>query len=85
MREITNKNLNGFDITFHIQAICGIDLSNFPMDSQLCTLEIESYGYTMVDLIYFWNKELNPVEVNPLPQGFHFRGDGGRGQRLVTN
>ena len=27
-----------------------MDLSLFPMDSQLCTLEIESYGYTMADL-----------------------------------
>ena len=33
------------------------------MDSQLCTLEIESYGYTMSDLIYNWNEELKPVDV----------------------
>ena len=30
-----------------------MDLTLFPMDSQLCTLEIESYGYTMTDLVYF--------------------------------
>ena len=27
-----------------------MDLSLFPLDSQLCTLEVESYGYTMTDL-----------------------------------
>ena len=57
-----------------------MDLSLFPLDSQLCTLEVESYGYTMTDLsiifshsprftiflllVYFWNDE-NSVEMNP--------------------
>ena len=31
-----------------VKATCPMDLTHFPMDSQLCTLEIESYGYTMV-------------------------------------
>ena len=38
-----------------IKATCNMDLSNFPMDSQLCTVEIESFGYTMTDLRYMWN------------------------------
>ena len=37
-----------------IKATCPMDLSNFPMDSQLCTVEIESFGYTMTDLRYKW-------------------------------
>ena len=57
-----------------------MDLTLFPLDSQLCTLEIESYGYTMTDLgtvssvkivqvqiyflVYFWNDE-HSVEMNP--------------------
>ena len=40
-----------------------MDLTLFPMDSQLCTLVIESYGYTMADLVYVWNDALNSVEV----------------------
>ena len=32
------------------KATCPMDLTLFPMDSQLCTLEVESYGYTMSDL-----------------------------------
>ena len=42
-----------------------MDLSHFPMDSQLCTLQIESYGYAMADLVYFWNDGVKSVEVSP--------------------
>ena len=46
-----------------------MDLTLFPMDSQLCTLVIESYGYTMADLVYVWNDELKSVEV-PMTQPY---------------
>ena len=46
-----------------VKATCPMDLSYFPMDSQLCTLEIESYGYTMADLVYSWHDGLNSVQV----------------------
>ena len=46
-----------------VKATCPMDLSYFPMDSQLCTLEIESYGYTMSDLVYNWHDGLNSVQV----------------------
>jgi len=48
-----------------VKATCPMDLTHFPMDSQLCTLEIESYGYTMADLVYVWNDGLKSVEVSP--------------------
>ena len=48
-----------------VKAGCKIQMVHFPMDSQLCTLEIESYGYTMADLSYTWNKELKAVDVGP--------------------
>ena len=35
-----------------IKATCNMNLANFPMDDQLCTVEIESFGYTMADLRY---------------------------------
>ena len=47
-----------------VKATCPMDLSYFPMDSQLCTLEIESYGYTMADLSYSWHDGLNSVQVS---------------------
>ena len=40
-----------------------MDLTLFPMDSQLCVLEIESYGYTMADLVYDWNDGKKSVQV----------------------
>ena len=33
-----------------IKATCPLDLQYFPLDTQMCTLEIESFGYTMSDL-----------------------------------
>ncbi|CAL8267192.1 unnamed protein product [Merluccius merluccius] len=33
---------------------CPMDLKNFPMDSQTCTMQLESFGYTMNDLIFMW-------------------------------
>ena len=42
-----------------------MDLTYFPMDSQMCTLEIESYGYTMDDMVYVWKEEAKSVTVSP--------------------
>ncbi|XP_031416513.1 glycine receptor subunit alpha-2 isoform X2 [Clupea harengus] len=41
---------------------CPMDLKNFPMDSQTCTMQLESFGYTMNDLIFEW-MDKNPVQV----------------------
>uniref|UniRef100_H3BDA1 Glycine receptor, alpha 4a n=2 Tax=Latimeria chalumnae TaxID=7897 RepID=H3BDA1_LATCH len=41
---------------------CPMDLKNFPMDIQTCTMQLESFGYTMHDLIFQWLKE-GPVQV----------------------
>ena len=54
-----------------IKATCPMDLSNFPMDSQTCTVEIESFGYTMTDLRYKWNDGAKSVQMQntvSLPQ-----------------
>ena len=37
-------------IRLTIKATCNMNLANFPMDDQLCTVEVESFGYTMADL-----------------------------------
>ncbi|XP_029581772.1 glycine receptor, alpha 4a isoform X2 [Salmo trutta] len=41
---------------------CPMDLKNFPMDIQTCTMQLESFGYTMNDLIFEWLAK-NPVQV----------------------
>ncbi|AWP13214.1 putative glycine receptor subunit alpha-2-like [Scophthalmus maximus] len=33
---------------------CPMDLKNFPMDTQTCTMQLESFGYTMNDLVFEW-------------------------------
>ncbi|CAI5444322.1 unnamed protein product [Caenorhabditis angaria] len=35
-----------------VTATCPMDLQLFPMDSQHCKLEIESYGYNILDIVY---------------------------------
>ena len=48
-----------------------MNLANFPLDSQMCTVEIESFGYTMADLKYAWNSGDNSVQMSKdvtLPQ-----------------
>ncbi|XP_029113518.1 glycine receptor, alpha 4a [Scleropages formosus] len=41
---------------------CPMDLKNFPMDIQTCTMQLESFGYTMNDLIFEW-LDVGPVQV----------------------
>ncbi|XP_072550342.1 glycine receptor, alpha 4b [Salminus brasiliensis] len=41
---------------------CPMDLKNFPMDIQTCTMQLESFGYTMNDLIFQW-LDNGPVQV----------------------
>ncbi|CAL8362625.1 unnamed protein product [Lota lota] len=41
---------------------CPMDLKNFPMDSQVCTMQLESFGYTMNDLVFDW-LDIGPVQV----------------------
>uniref|UniRef100_A0A3B4BQ14 Glycine receptor, alpha 4b n=1 Tax=Pygocentrus nattereri TaxID=42514 RepID=A0A3B4BQ14_PYGNA len=41
---------------------CAMDLKNFPMDIQTCTMQLESFGYTMNDLIFQW-LDNGPVQV----------------------
>ena len=53
------------------QATCPMNLAYFPFDSQMCTVEIESFGYTMSDLKYSWHSGDKSVQMSPdvmLPQ-----------------
>lgn len=58
-------------IRLTIKATCPLDLQYFPMDKQMCTLEIESFGYTMSDLKFRWEDGAKSVQMSPdvsLPQ-----------------
>nr|BAH03471.1 gamma-aminobutyric acid receptor beta subunit [Ambigolimax valentianus] len=50
---------------------CMMDLHNYPLDHQECTVEIESYGYTMDDIVLYWLSDrdaVTGVEDVSLPQ-----------------
>ncbi|XP_006813348.1 gamma-aminobutyric acid receptor subunit beta-3-like [Saccoglossus kowalevskii] len=50
---------------------CMMDLHDYPLDVQNCTLEIESYGYTTEDVTYAWqygNRSVQGLEDVQLPQ-----------------
>ena len=52
-------------IRLTVTATCPMNLQNFPLDSQMCTVEIESFGYTMADLKYAWNDGETSVKMSP--------------------
>ncbi|CAJ0942277.1 unnamed protein product, partial [Mesorhabditis belari] len=53
-----------------VTATCPMDLQLFPMDSQKCKLEIESYGYSITDINYIFPKGQESIsrEAFELPQ-----------------
>ncbi|TRY54319.1 hypothetical protein DNTS_021297, partial [Danionella cerebrum] len=48
---------------------CPLDLTLFPMDTQLCKIQLESFGYTTKDLVFMWQSG-DPVQMDEiaLPQ-----------------
>ncbi|KAL4003451.1 cation transporter family protein [Acanthocheilonema viteae] len=53
-----------------VTASCNMKLQLFPMDSQKCKLEIESYAYSVLDIVYLFNNSRNSVSKSEfeLPQ-----------------
>uniref|UniRef100_A0A8B9QAB2 Glycine receptor alpha 4 n=1 Tax=Apteryx owenii TaxID=8824 RepID=A0A8B9QAB2_APTOW len=52
-----------YSIRLTLVLSCPMDLKNFPMDVQTCTMQLESFGYTMNDLIFEWLEEQEAVQV----------------------
>ncbi|XP_078265116.1 glycine receptor subunit alpha-2 isoform X5 [Rhinoraja longicauda] len=51
-----------YSIRLTLTLSCPMDLKNFPMDVQTCAMQLESFGYTMNDLIFEW-LEVGAVQV----------------------
>ncbi|KAM6143208.1 gamma-aminobutyric acid receptor subunit theta [Erethizon dorsatum] len=65
-----------YGIRLTATAACSLDLRKFPMDQQTCKLEVESYGYTVEDVILSWENNENGVQMTEelqIPQ-FSFLG-----------
>ncbi|XP_006874846.1 PREDICTED: gamma-aminobutyric acid receptor subunit theta-like [Chrysochloris asiatica] len=50
-----------YGIRLATTAACSLNLQKFPLDKQACTLEIESYGYTVEDIVLFWEDNGNSI------------------------
>ncbi|GAB1603424.1 gamma-aminobutyric acid receptor subunit beta [Argonauta hians] len=70
LHDITEKNKmirlfgNGsivYGMRFTTTLACMMDLHYYPLDVQNCTVEVESYGYTMVDVIMYWRNDKDAV------------------------
>lgn len=58
-------------IRLTVTANCPMDLQAFPLDVQICALEIESYGYSTKDIIYHW-AEFKPLVMDKDVHLAHF-------------
>ncbi|XP_017769893.1 PREDICTED: gamma-aminobutyric acid receptor subunit beta-like [Nicrophorus vespilloides] len=78
LHDVTERNklvrLNGdgaitYGMRFTTTLACMMDLHYYPLDSQNCTVEIESYGYTVLDVVMYWKETpVRGVEEAELPQ-----------------
>ncbi|KAH0500023.1 Gamma-aminobutyric acid receptor subunit rho-3 [Microtus ochrogaster] len=62
-----------FSLRITVSAMCLMDFSRFPLDTQNCSLELESYAYNEEDLMLYWkhgNKSVNTEEHISLSQFF---------------
>ncbi|XP_068881639.1 gamma-aminobutyric acid receptor subunit rho-3 isoform X2 [Aphelocoma coerulescens] len=62
-----------FSLRITVSAMCFMDFSRFPLDTQNCSLELESYAYNEDDLMLYWkhgNKSLSTDEHISLSQFF---------------
>ncbi|XP_025088495.1 gamma-aminobutyric acid receptor subunit beta-like [Pomacea canaliculata] len=50
-----------YGMRFTTTLACMMDLHNYPLDHQECTVEIESYGYTMDDIVLYWLNDRDAV------------------------
>ncbi|XP_064829291.1 LOW QUALITY PROTEIN: gamma-aminobutyric acid receptor subunit pi-like [Oncorhynchus masou masou] len=41
---------------------CNMDLTKYPMDRQVCTLQLESWGYNLQDVIFYWTRGHDSVK-----------------------
>ncbi|KOB66581.1 Ligand-gated chloride channel-like protein 3 [Operophtera brumata] len=81
-----DKNSITYGMRFTATLACMMDLHYYPLDSQNCTVEIESYGYTVSDVVMYWKETpVRGVENAELPQ-FTILGHGtnDRKEKLAT-
>ncbi|XP_048387183.1 gamma-aminobutyric acid receptor subunit rho-2-like isoform X2 [Stegostoma tigrinum] len=53
-----------YSIRVTVTAMCNMDFSCFPLDTQTCSLEIESYAYTEDDLMLYWKGDRDALKTD---------------------
>ncbi|XP_043542698.1 gamma-aminobutyric acid receptor subunit rho-2-like isoform X2 [Chiloscyllium plagiosum] len=53
-----------YSIRVTVTAMCNMDFSCFPLDTQTCSLEIESYAYTEDDLMLYWKGDKDALKTD---------------------
>ncbi|KAK4871607.1 hypothetical protein RN001_015731 [Aquatica leii] len=51
-----------YSIRISLTLSCPMNLKLYPLDRQICSLRMASYGWTTADLVFLW-KETDPVQV----------------------
>ncbi|XP_029785314.1 gamma-aminobutyric acid receptor subunit theta [Suricata suricatta] len=51
-----------YGIRLTTTAACSLNLQKFPLDKQTCKLEVESYGYTVEDILLYWEGNENAIQ-----------------------
>ncbi|XP_031336506.1 glutamate-gated chloride channel isoform X4 [Photinus pyralis] len=51
-----------YSIRISLTLSCPMNLKLYPLDRQICSLRMASYGWTTADLVFLW-KEVDPVQV----------------------
>ncbi|KAK1346530.1 hypothetical protein QTO34_000386 [Cnephaeus nilssonii] len=51
-----------YGIRLTTTAACSMNLQKYPLDKQICKLEVESYGYTVEDIMLYWEGDENAIQ-----------------------
>lgn len=52
-----------YGIQLTTTAACSLHLRKFPLDKEDCKLEVETFGYTVEDIILFWEDNGDAVQM----------------------
>lgn len=69
---------------YTLKLSCPMNFRNFPMDTQTCRFEIESYGHKMTDIFYDWEHGDKSVGLSPEIGIPHFQLMGLRQKKIVA-
>uniref|UniRef100_A0A3Q1JAH4 GABA(C) receptor n=1 Tax=Anabas testudineus TaxID=64144 RepID=A0A3Q1JAH4_ANATE len=55
-----------YSVRVTVTALCSMDFSSFPLDTQNCSLELESYAYNENDLMLYWKNGNDSLRIDEI-------------------